>query len=187
MRPTDYEQSMQRSMVEAVEQRYAHDQEVKRRSKRQRLINNILSSLVLLVAGGAAAWYLYNSSFKLPDNAPKVNYADTLPAFGAGKVTYWKDAPEKIRPQRAAPGATYTALAANRSGTYDMYLMVKQEKGIDFWKVLPYRGTVKATQAEFDESVKGGGYLVLYQGKVYAAGRMSLAAAEGLRSSLPQM
>lgn len=189
----NYEMDAKRAMVEAVEERYRHEQAVKQRAKEKRIVSNILSTLMLLVVGGGLAWYIYNysSTSKGSERLPKVSYADTVSSFADGKIKFWKEAPANVRPQKAAPGETYFALVPTKGGDCELFTMVKTEpneknkSGLIYGKILPYRGVISVTKEEFETASKPYGCLMRCRGQLYVSGAMTMSQAESIRASLP--
>ena len=189
----NYEMDAKRAMVEAVEERYRHEQAVKQRAKEKRIVSNILSTLMLLVVGGGLAWYIYNysSTSKGSESLPKVSYAETVTAFADGKVRPWKEAPQAIHPNKAAPGETYFALVPSKGGDCELFTVVKTEpseknkSGLIYGKILPYRGIIRVTAQEFNTAREPYGCLLRCRGQIYTFGKMTMSQAESIRASLP--
>lgn len=189
---SNFEQRAANERVDAVERRWARQDEIRRRNERRATLRRwtmyaVLALAALAVAGGAWIWTGHKLSYGILDDALEdlfrrrsLNTAErariddfsaSLKQFDVPELRLWKEASKRIRPRNAASGLVYRMLIAKKGGGSGLYEMVADGRGgLSVEEITPLGIPQKVTLAEFNRRKAGEVYLILCEGKVYVAG-----------------
>lgn len=200
--PSEYEMSVKRAAVDAVEKRWQARENAQAKAKRYHSAKSLAAvAAVIIIAvlvvrfamprfgyeiGGLGKVFDF---LRLSENAAdegKVKYykkyAEVISLFKSGKASVWRDAPESIRPKTAIAGTLYYALVLSADGNYDVYEMTANGSGgVSVLLLSPFFEPKVITTSEFGEARKGKRYFIEHAGVVYACGGLSELAVEDLR------
>ena len=113
-------------------------------------------------------------------------YCHVLESFASqGKSARWRDAPEDIKPAKAAPGKVYYSLVEHSTQRYDVYEITTLGGGrIAVEQLSPCGNPTKIKASEFTSLCTGKKYFIAYDGVVYACGKASVEDAKRISETI---
>lgn len=186
-----FEESLRSTAVDAVERRWAAEENARRRISRARLrslairVALLVTSLVVvgifaarhfgieipLPFSGGVTWRAPWTGLTDAERGHVNSFMDAIKLFGEGDIIPWKDAPQNIRLKQAPQGCTYLSLVERRGGICGLYEMVADGKGhLSITELSPMSRPVKVTLADFKRERVGSVYLISCDGRVYVCG-----------------
>ena len=201
----EYEADARRAAVEAVERRWARQNEQERKIASRSRLGNLLFILIAIAALYIALIFLApHFGYMVPDlgirgllnisataSKDKANLALALQyhkiaeSFKTGKPALWKDAPPAIRPKTARAGTVLHALIFGSAKSYDLYEIVATGDGKYTVSILsPFAKTSQIKMSEFLQARSGKLWFIANGGFVYACGKTTLKELDHVRKQL---
>ena len=186
-----FEESLRSAAVNAVERRWAAEENARKRASRARsrsLAIRVALFVTSLVVLGIFAARHFGIEIPLPFSGDVTwmpswkgltdaerghvnSFMDAIKLFGEGDIIPWKEAPQNIRLKQAPQGCTYLSLVERRGGICGLYEMVADGEGhLSITELSPMSRPVKVTLADFKRERVGSVYLISCDGRVYVCG-----------------
>lgn len=205
---SEFEKSAQKAAVEAVEQRWKHDNDLKRRLRWRSRIGSFCS-IVVLLAGlvGMGVFAERHFGFRIPylsdceawqslcskvESAERfvgwetsarkksvMSYDEALTSFCGKACTSWSQAPAEIGLKAAPAGTQYLFLCGYGLGDVRLYQVTAKGQGeTDVVQLVRSGPPLLLEAAAFRAAVKGKTTFVFCRGNVYFFGKKMAAVAK---------
>ncbi len=199
---SNFEQRVANERVDAVERRWLHQDEERRRVGRRAAVRRYTRYAMLAIVGLVVAivsWIGtgHKFSLRIPDEtlegffrgkglsrSERVcldGFAAAIRQFDVPEFLRWKDAPRTMRPKSATSGFKYRMLIEKRGGVCGLYEMTADGKGhLSVVEQTPFGVEKKSSLAEFNRAKSSAVYLISCEGRAYVAGTDDVEAGRTL-------
>lgn len=182
------------SAVAAVEARFRHEEEQRRKLERRARAKGCMAWLILVafVAVGGGYWACVHYGIGVSEVKMRVQeamqtrrYERIEEAFRIAQVMDWSAAPDELRPGKVATNTVYHALMPGADGRVMLELVASPGGGMRVRRLSPIAEPVELEPGSFQRFVAKTPYLIMVGGNVYfCASKRASIGRESFRDSL---
>ncbi len=164
------------SAVAAVEARYRHEEEMRRKLERRKRAKGCMAWVTIAALALAGGAYWASVHYGIGVSEVKMRFEEAMKArryerieevFRIAPVEDWSAAPDELRPGKVATNTVYHALMPGADGRVMLELVASPGGGMRVRRLSPIAEPVELEPTAFQKFAAKTPYLIMVCGKVY--------------------